>query len=957
MTPERWEKIKDLLGNALELRPEERDGYLDRSCDGDPALREEVQNLLAHESTVGSRFLNQTDLADVAAALLPETENNWSGRRLGAYQIAELIGAGGMGEVYRAFRADDQYRKQVALKLIRDGQYSGSVVARFRNERQILATLEHPNIARLLDGGTAENGLPYFVMELVEGQPIHQYCQARDLPVPERLALFLEVCSAVQYAHQRLIIHRDIKPGNILVTPDGVPKLLDFGIAKILDQQGPQPLDSTLTVFRMLTPRYASPEQVKGEPITTASDVYSLGVVLYELLTGHSPYDGSGTTFEEQSRAVCEWEPLKPSTALRPPGADRRRDVSGASEIGSVLATPDKVRRQLRGDLDNIVLMALRKEPQRRYSSVEQFAEDIRHYLRNIPVIARKDTAGYRASKFVARHKAGVGATIAIALILIAGVAVNVREARIAKRRFNDVRSLANSLIFDVHDSIKDLPGATPARKIIVDRALQYLSSIARESSGDIQLQRELATAYEKVGAVQGDYLEHNLGDSAGTLATYKTMLDLRQRIAATSKDWNDRLALAKAYRLVGHQQWAVGDPLGARDPINRAVAISEALNTAFPNNLKILYELSFDYEVSGRAGFPGDPNARQKILEAYRRELAVDEIALKVTPDEMSWLHGYSVAVGDIGNMLENIDPAEALRNYQKEMEIDQKMTQLSPDLRFRRSLAIDYGSIASVYDEVGDYSRALENNAKDLEMYKEIVQADPKNALLQQGLAITYMNTANSCARTGKINPALDYSKRALDILRPLVSAAPDKAFQQGIFAAMLVIRGTILTTANQPENAISEIEHGRSIFENLSKTGSTNIVNVAASDVKLGQAAAKAGQEQKSADYLHRALAVVEPLISGASPDLDALYVAADAYSSVGDLNSKRSSIRASAATQRKSSLLAAQAAYQSSLNAWHQIPHPNHSAPNSFPAGDPAVVGENLKKVEAALAALQ
>ena len=956
MTPERWEKIKSLLGTALDLSTQERDAYLNRSCDGDSTLRAEVEQLLEHEAAVSLSFLNQTDLAEAAAVLLPENENNWSGRRLGAYQIGELIGAGGMGEVYRAFRADDQYRKQVALKLIRDGQHSGSVIARFRNERQILATLEHPNIARLLDGGTAENSLPYFVMELVEGQPIHQYCESRDLPLAERLRLFLEVCAAVQYAHQRLIIHRDIKPGNILVTSEGVPKLLDFGIAKLLDQVGPEQLDSTLTVFRMLTPRYASPEQVKGEPITTASDVYSLGVVLYELLTGRSPYDSDGTTFDDQSRAVCECEPVKPSTAVRPPTANRRTNVLGGQEDQLRRATSEKVRRQLRGDLDNIVLMALRKEPQRRYSSVEQFAEDIRRYLRDIPVIARKDTPGYRASKFVVRHKAGVAATLAIALVLIAGIAVNVREARIAKRRFDDVRSLANSLIFDVHDSIKDLPGATPARKIIIDRALQYLSSLAQESSGDLQLQRELATAYEKVGAVQGDYLEHNLGDSEGTLATYRKMLDLRERIAAVSGDWTDRLAVAKACRLVGHQLWAVGDPLGARGPIDRAIAISEKLNATFPNDLKILYELSFDYEVSGRAGFPGDPNARQKILEAYRRELAVDEIALKITPNELVWLHGYSVALGDIGNMLENIDPAEAIKNYQKELEIDQKVTQLSPDLRFRRSLAIDYGSIASVYDEGGDYPHALENNAKDLAMYQEIVQADPKNALLQQGLAITYMNTANSCARTGKIKLALDYSKRALDILRPIVSAAPDKAFQRGIFAAMLVIHGTILTAANQAQAAIPEIEHGRAIYESLSKTGSTNIVNVAAADVKLGQAAAKAGNELKSSDYLQRALEAVEPLISGSSPDLDALYAAADAYSGLGDLNWKRSSIHGASARERKSGLLAAQVSYQSSLNAWHRIPHPNHSAPNSFPAGDPAVVAEQLKQVGTALSSV-
>jgi eukaryotic-like serine/threonine-protein kinase len=956
MTPERWGKVKDVLGTALDLPSGERERYLDQSCGDDVGFRADVERLLRHQPDVSSRFLNQTALAETAVALLGPEENPWIGRRVGAYQIAELIGTGGMGEVYRAFRADDQYRKEVALKVIRAGRDSSLVVARFRNERQILAGLEHPNIARLLDGGTTEEGLPYLVMELIEGQPISEYCEHHELSIFDRLSLFLQVCAAVQCAHQNLIVHRDLKPGNILVTAEGFPKLLDIGIAKILDVAGgADTMESTLTIFRVLTPQYASPEQVKGQPITTASDVYSLAVVLYELLTGYTPY-ASSSTVEEATRAVCETEPLKPSTAVRLGKTSERGFPLNPAPSGFA-GSRSKLAKQLRGDLDNIILMALRKEPQRRYASVEQFAEDLRRYLQHVPVIARKDTTRYRASKFVMRYKEGVTAAGLVALVLVVGIVITLQEARIARRRFDDVRSLANSLIFDVHDSIKDLPGATPARKIIVDRALQYLNVLAKESSGDVQLQRELANAYEKVGAVQGDYLEHNLGDSAGTLASYHKALDLRRHIADRSSDWNDRLALAQGYRLVAHQMWANGDPRGARDPVERAVAISEALNIAVPNNSKILYELSFDHEVSGRIGFPGDPRAKEKILQEYRRAMAADEISLKITPDDIRLLHGYATDLGDIGNMLEAADPQEALKNYRKGLEIDLKLSRLSPDLRYRRSVAIWYGSIASVYDDIGDAAHSVENNMKDLEIYQELVGADPKNALLQQGRAITYMNTAASCSRAGKISKALEYSSRGLEIMQGLVSSAPKEAFERSIFAAMLVMHGTILTAAGRAEKAIPEIERGRSMYEFLAKAGVTNPANIAASNVKLGEAAMRAGHEDKAAESFHQALIIAEPLMTSDPPDLDALYAAADADSALGELTMKRARGTRPSAEARKSSLAEARSWYASSLNTWHRIQHPNHTAPNSFQVGDPAVVAEKLRETDAAIAALR
>ena len=360
------------------------------------------------------------------------------GKRISQYQIVEQLGRGGMGEVYRAVRADDQYQKQVAIKLVRAGADSGFVIGRFRNERQILASLDHPHIARLHDGGATEEGVPYFVMELVEGQPIDRYCDSGKLRIPARLKLFLQACSALQYAHQRQIIHRDIKPSNILVTEEGVPKLLDFGIAKVLDttaQVGE--VGSTRTMFRAFTPEYASPEQIKGESIGAASDVYSLGVLLYELLTGHRPYRFKTRTPAEIEQAICEAEPLKPSTVVTRGEEQTLADGTTSSitpeEISQARdSDPKQMHSRLLGDLDAIVMMALRKEPHRRYASVGDLAADILKHLEGLPITARPSTLAYRGTKYVRRHKElVVGA--AVFLVLLAALAI-VRRRDVSKQ-------------------------------------------------------------------------------------------------------------------------------------------------------------------------------------------------------------------------------------------------------------------------------------------------------------------------------------------------------------------------------------------------------------------------------------------------------------------------------------------------------------------------------------------
>ncbi len=429
MDPARWQRINDLFHDALEVRPEERRAWLESACGGDSNLRENVEALLESDADdAGQEFLEP--VAMNVKSQLPETapRDPRIGQRIGAYEIKRVIGGGGMGNVYLAVRTED-FKQRAAVKILKRGMDTDEILRRFRTEIRVQAALsEHPHIAGLLDAGTTDDGLPYFIMDYVEGERIDRYCDRHRLTIDERISLFRLVCAAVQFAHQHAVIHRDLKPSNILVTPDGTPKLIDFGIAKLANPElSSETATPTRTELRFFTPDYASPEQIRGESITTASDIYSLGIVLYELLSGHRPYNVSGDSTFEISRAITDDEPTRPSRAIIktvPVGQDGADERSQTPErIGKDRGTEvSRLQRRMAGDLDTIVLMALRKEPQRRYASVEQFSADLQRHLDGLPVTARPIGTGERVWRWCQRNPVQASLIPAILLSALFGL-------------------------------------------------------------------------------------------------------------------------------------------------------------------------------------------------------------------------------------------------------------------------------------------------------------------------------------------------------------------------------------------------------------------------------------------------------------------------------------------------------------------------------------------------------
>jgi non-specific serine/threonine protein kinase/serine/threonine-protein kinase len=791
-----WARVKAVFQDAFERPPAEQSAFLDGACAGEPTLRAEVERLL-HAHAVPGGVLDAAPAARREATALPPGDDPtlpFTPARIGPYCVLRPLGRGGMGTVYLAERDEPGLRKTVALKVVRQGMDADFVRRRFRTERQILAALEHPGIARLYDGGSTDDGLPYFVMEYVPGEDLLGYCDERRLSIAARLQLFVGVCDAVQYAHQSLVVHRDLKPSNVLVTAEGHPKLLDFGIAKLL---GPQPggetVDETASVVRLMTPDYASPEQVRGERVTTASDVYSLGVILYELLSGHRPYRAKSGAPGDIERAVFESEVMLPSAALArteklaPRDGRAERTITPADVSARRQAPTARLRRKLRGDLDNVVLKAMHKDPAGRYATAAELAEDVRRHLAGFPVQARAPGRTERAVKFLRRHRTGVAAGVAVVVSLLAGLGMAIHQARVAEaerrraeKRFQDVRRLANSLIYELHDAIANLPGATAARQVLVARALEYLDELAGESRGDLALQRELANAYKRFGDVQGGGLGANLGDSQGALVTYDKALAIRRALAAREPaEAEDVLGLAQLEFDLGALYRARGENRAAERSYLSSAARLEGLRArkelpeAQDRRIGAVYQRLADVQsVQGKRG---------EALQSAQRAVSEAEAAWRARPDEAAIRSNLAASSHQLADALAADQRfAEALeRSRQARRLLESALRDNALDAQHQRILLLVLNGEGRHLLSLGDAAGAGNVFKRALELAEHALARDPRDRWSQLGVAIAATMLGEALLRQGEAARAARQYGRAVRISGQAVAEDPGLGF----------------------------------------------------------------------------------------------------------------------------------------------------------------------------------
>jgi serine/threonine protein kinase/tetratricopeptide (TPR) repeat protein len=776
--PEYWQQVEEIFHQALEMPLDARAAFLSERCAGDRLLQSEVQQILAGyeaQDRIDRARANETD----------------KGSRFGAFEIVSKIGEGGMGAVYLARRHED-FEQSAAIKLINGSAAAAALmVGRFQRERQILAGLDHPNIARLLDGGVSGRGQPYLVMEYVEGVRLDQYCEARHLTIPERLELFRKICAAVHFAHQHLVIHRDLKPGNILVNEAGEPKLLDFGIAKVLAEPGNPDQTMTMTGALMMTPQYASPEQIQGLSCTVASDVYSLGVILYEMLAGTGPYSSTASTPAEFIAAVVTKEAPRPSVV--------------ASEL---------LKAPLRGDLDGIVMKALAKKPGDRYGSVEQFSEDVRRHLEGLPVSAVEGTRIYIARKFVRRHRLGVTAAALILLSLIGGLAgtlwqarVAYRERALAEQRFSDARKLANYLLFPLYDSVQSLPGSLPVRADMAGQSLQYLDRLASAKSNDRALRLELAEGYIRLGTIlEGPVgVTESLGDTGKALESDQKAIALldqeRQKDERVQKD------LARADVALGSVLNLRGKPDEGVAKLTEGAAIFDVLVASHPHDLETLVDAGRAYlalgdAVSGRGGGFVEVATHDRVMRAAEKAIADFRAALETSAADHRALLGLAQAYNLKATTEAAKNVAQALPTYRLGLDA---LHQIAPDLRsapanqaFEARLLT---MIGFCQEETGLYAEAIATLAPAQEILDRLAAADPKNATNALRRVNLYRTRAFANQYAGHTKEAIADYRQTIGILDGMIATDPAKlsnrlvrAELQQKLAQMLVKDGQI-------------------------------------------------------------------------------------------------------------------------------------------------------------------
>jgi serine/threonine protein kinase len=856
MTPDRLQQMRALFEEAVELPPEARRAFVEANCGHDSELEAQVWALIEADAQ-DEALVDQPALSGFQQKR-GQDHARLEGRRIGPYLIRRRIGQGGMGVVYLATRDDDVFHKEVAIKVLRPGAGSADVVRRFRQEREILASLDHPNIARLLDGGTTPDGFPYFVMEYVAGQPIDRYCDEHKLNVTQRVRLFQRVCSAVHYAHQKLVVHRDLKPSNILVTGDEDVKLLDFGIAKLLRLPEATDPDEAATLYatregvHLMTPEYASPEQVKGEPITTASDTYSLGVVLYELVTGHRPYRMKSRLMHEVVRVICEEDPTRPSAVVT-----RSEESTGEGPASKIITAeqiselregkPARLKRRLTGDLDHILLQVLRKEPERRYSSVDRLREDLSRHLEGLPVTAQKNTLWYRANKLVRRHAILVAAGFLLVLSLVAGLSATAWQARravknfmeadrqrtraeqerrntqalaiearreqanaerqaaeasaqrlvaeaeraTAQRRFDELRKLSNSL-FEIEAGIRDLPGATATRKLLVTRALTYLDGLAAESGGDPSLRQEIAGAYEQIADVQGDPNGPNLGEWRNALGNYRAALAM----------WEEQIRKAPAAHR-NHARWwrtfvktamklhDLGDLEGQRSHIRNGLRVVQGFDAARDPN-QAADRAGAEWVRASARSLDGN---RSGALEGWNHALGAMEAAVKRSPADASlrdefliFLHATTMALGNRADPSSELPISGTLLRCHEEAAATRADGPAGGDLGL--ILAIRGRALVAS----GDTANALESYRRALTAATALLARSPRHPVGGFVLASALLDLSTSF-RSEPVAEALNQYRKYLEAARESAQADPVNAEARGVLYARLSDMAEIL------------------------------------------------------------------------------------------------------------------------------------------------------------------
>ena len=772
MTAERWKQIKTVYQRASETAPEKRDALISEICGDDFDLRCEIKSMLQFQNACED-FI-EVPVFDLAAKRLPQEEVLPVGEQIENYRIVREIGRGGMGVVYLAERFDGLFDRRVALKIIKRGMDSDAILKRFMMERQILAALDHPNIARLLDGGTTERGLPYFVLEYVEGLPVHRFCNEKNLNLDEKLKLFRKICEAVAYAHQNLVVHRDLKPSNILVNQKGEPKLLDFGIARLLHAEASGETALTETGKRMLTPEYASPEQLNGERITTQSDVYSLGVLLSKLVGSPAPGVGNSKSITENL-------------------TDDRQST--------------QIRRQgTNGDLKAILQTALREDIEKRYSSVEQLSDDIRRYLEGLPVSARKDSFAYKAAKFVYRNQSAVFASAFVVLALLAATAFSIRQMRRAnaaqiraEQRFNDVRKLANAVVFDYHDKIENLSGSTEVRGLMLKDSLRYLDSLAQESSGDAGLSGEIGAAYLKIGDAQGKPFAANAGDTGGALESYRKAEQVFLKLMQTDAENREfQVNLSRAWEGIGKIQTRQLEVDEAIELHRKSFVAREKLLNENPsdNSLRELLAetlINLGDAIGVKAGQLSDQSDFQTVenlilesLEIFRRALALRQTVAAENQSAEN-LRRLAIVWQRIGFRLVNTGERrndetflhEGLTTHLTALQTFDKARNIEPEsAKIRRNYYDQLMITAEIRVLLKDFEAARQNYLQVQKSFEKISADDPTNAEAKRDLVNLFDRWGRFYVAQRNAPKAIENYRKAAQILGEVYKSSPTKS-----------------------------------------------------------------------------------------------------------------------------------------------------------------------------------